>query len=304
MYLRTGPDVTYTANKLCKWVQNPGKKMADAAKRLLRHFSAYPDGGISFGVNRFESDLEPIAEQMVKLFMDKSSYCATDSSYGDEVDHGYSTMGEFIVLNGGPLHLKSYEYKAKIPIQGDGTGMYTENIVKSTMAAEYVALSDGASEVISFSQLLGFFGDTIRGTIDYGHNQAPLKTVVNENTGLGDRKSISSPLFKLGDTDGSLRITRKRDMTKLAKHTRANFHRVRDLFEGGAIDPKYLITKDQIVDVLTKGLNPIDHLRVCRKFVILPERRSVAERDLAVITERFHTAVLYLQSRQRATYAA
>ena len=79
---------------------NPGKKMADAAKRLLRYLSTYPDGGISYGVNRFESDLIPVEEHMEKLFKDKSLYCATDSSYGDELDHGYSTMGEFIMLNG------------------------------------------------------------------------------------------------------------------------------------------------------------------------------------------------------------
>ena len=304
IYLRTRPDITYTVNKLCKWMVNPGKKMVDAAKRLLRYLSTYPDGGISYGVNRFESDLIPVEEQMEKLFKDKSLYCATDSSYGDELDHGYSTMGEFIMLNGGPLHQKSYEYKAKIPVKGDGTGLYTGSIMKSTVEAEYVALSNGASELINFSQLLGFFGDTIKDTVDYGHNQDPLKAVVNDDTGLGDRKSTSSPLSIFGDNDGSLRITRKREMTKLAKHIRAKFHHVRDLFEGGAIDPKYLNTKDQIADVLTKGLNPIDHLRVCRKFMILPERRNVAEQEAPATAESLHKAVLYLQGRQRASCAA
>ena len=93
-------------------------------------------------------------------------------------------------------------------------------------------------------------------------------------------------------------------MTKLAKHIRAKFHHVRDLFEGGAIDPKYLNTKDQIADVLTKGLNPIDHLRICRKLMILPERQNVAEQEAPATAESLHKAVLYLQSRQRATYAA
>ena len=304
IYLRTRPDITYTVNKLCKWMQNPGKKMVNAAKRLLRYLATYPDGGISYGLNRFESDLEPVAEQMEELFKDKSLYCATDSSYGDEVDHGYSTMGEFIMLNGGPLHQKSYEYKAKIPTRGDGTGLYTGSIMKSTVEAEYVALSNGASELINFSQLLGFFGDTIKDTVDYGHKQDPLKTVVTDDTGLEDRKSTRSPLSIFGDNDGSLRITRKREMTKLAKHIRAKFHHIRDLFEGGAIDPKYLNTKDQIADVLTKGLNPIDHLRICRKFMILPERRSRAEQEAPVTTESLHRSVLHLKARSRTAMAA
>ena len=312
IYLRTRPDITYTVNKLCKWMQNPGEKMVLAAKRLLRYLKTYPDGGISFGVNRFESDQPAVEETMQKLFDDKSLYCATDSSYGDEVDHGYSTMGEMIVLNGGLLHQKSYEYKAKLPVKGDGAGLYTGSIMKSTVEAEYVALSNGASELVNFSQLLGFFGDTIDDVVDYGSKQEPLKTVVTDRDELNDRKSVVSPLSIFGDNDGSLRITRKREMTKLAKHIRAKFHHVRDLFEGGAIDPQYLNTKDQIADVLTKGLNPIDHLRMCRKFMFLPERRAKAEKEPAstdevvhcldndnqpVTTEGLQRTVLYLQRR-------
>ena len=120
--------------------------------------------------------------------------------------------------------------------------------MKSTMEDEYVALSNGASELVNFSQLLGFFGDTISidDVVDYGSKQEPLKTVVTDRDELNDRKSVVSPLSIFGDNDGSLRITRKREMTKLAKHIRAKFHHVRDLFEGGAIDPQYLNAKDQI----------------------------------------------------------
>ena len=67
----------------------------------------------------------------------------------------------------------------------------------------------------------------------------------------------------------------------MANHIRAKFHHARDLFEGGAIDPRYLNTKDRIADVLTKGLSPIDHLRICRKFMFLPDRRVKAEKELA-----------------------
>ena len=118
-------------------------------------------------------------------------------------------MGEMIVLNGGLLHQKSYEYKAKLPVKGDGAGLYTGSIMKSTVEAEYVALSNGASELVNFSQLLGFFGDTIDGVVDYGSSQEPLKTVVTDRDELNDRKSVVSPLSIFGDNDGSLRITRK-----------------------------------------------------------------------------------------------
>ena len=116
--------------------------------------------------------------------------------------------------------------------------------------------SNAANQLINLSQLLDFAVDTINGTIDYGHNQDPPKAVANEHTRLDDRKSTRSTLSIFGDNDGSSRITRKRDMTKLAKHTRTKFRHVIDLFEGGALDPKYLNTKDQMGDVLTNGAEP------------------------------------------------
>jgi hypothetical protein len=63
-------------------------------------------------------------------------------------------------------------------------------------------------------------------------------------------------------------------MTKLAKHITIKHHHIRSLYEQGCIEPEYVNTKDQIADVLTKGLLPADHLRICRKFMVLPERIS------------------------------
>jgi hypothetical protein len=81
MYLRTRPDVSYTVNKLAKFTSNPGPKMIAAAKRLLRYLKTYPDGGISFGLNRFESEKESVADQMRKLFDRNALYLASDASY-------------------------------------------------------------------------------------------------------------------------------------------------------------------------------------------------------------------------------
>ena len=61
-------------------------------------------------------------------------------------------------------------------------------------------------------------------------------------------------------------------MTKLAKHITIKHHRIRSLYEQGCIEPAYVNTKDQIADVLTKGLLSVEHLRICRKSTVLPER--------------------------------
>ena len=77
-----------------------------------------------------------------------------------------------------------------------------------------------------------------------------------------------------GDNEGSIRTTTKREMTKLAKQITIKHHHIRDLYGQGCTEPTYVNTKDQIADVLTKGLLPADHLRTCRKFMVLPERIS------------------------------
>ena len=60
------------------------------------------------------------------------------------------------------MHQKRYEYKAKLPVKGDGAGLYTGSIMKSTMEARYVALNNGASELVNLSQLLGFLSSVTR----------------------------------------------------------------------------------------------------------------------------------------------
>ena len=83
---------------------------------------------------------------------------------------------------------------------------------------------------------------------------------------------MSRVFLLFGDNEGSIHITKKREVTKLAKHITIKHHHIRSLYEQGCIEPACVNTKDQIADVLTKGLLPADHLRIYRKFMVLPER--------------------------------
>ena len=172
IYLRTRPDCNFTISKLCKWMQNPGPKMVTAAKRLLRYLKGYPSGGsgIAFGINHFKSDVNVTqkATCMDDLFEIHvgSLYVNTDSSYADEKDHGRSTMGQILMLNGGPVHQKSYEYKAQMKELGKTLG--ESSVMTSTVQAEYVCLSNGAKECMAFSELIGSFRDGVKGKVVYG----------------------------------------------------------------------------------------------------------------------------------------
>ena len=86
--------------------------MVTAAKGLLRRLKKLPDGGISCGINHFTSDTQATQDTMDTLFETGGMYANTDSAYADEKDHGWSTMGQLLMVNGGPVHQKSYEYQA------------------------------------------------------------------------------------------------------------------------------------------------------------------------------------------------
>ena len=145
-YLRTRPGCNFTISKLCKWMQNPGSKMVTAAKRLLRYLKECPSGGISFGINHFKSDAEATQKAMDDLFDAGSLYTNTDNCYADEKDHGWSTMGQMLMLYGGPVHQKSYEYQVQMKELGRTLG--ESSVMTSTVQAEYICLSNGAKECI------------------------------------------------------------------------------------------------------------------------------------------------------------
>ena len=75
-----------------------------SSKELLRYLKEYLDGGISFGINHFSSDTETTQETMNELFTSGSLYANTDISYADKEDRGWSTMGQLLMMNGGPAH--------------------------------------------------------------------------------------------------------------------------------------------------------------------------------------------------------
>ena len=99
-------------------------------------------------------------------------------------------------------------------------------------------------------------------------------------------RSIHHPCCVLVTNEGSIRITKNREMTKLAKHITIKHHHIRSLYEQGCIEPACVNTKDQIADVLTKGLLPADHLRICMKFMVLPER--ISQKQATQVADRVH----------------
>jgi histone deacetylase 1/2 len=78
----TRPDITYTVNKLCKYMSNPGDNHWRALKHLLRYLSGTREDGLRYDYSNVTS------YSVVR----QGLYGFTDSSFADCIDTGRSTL--------------------------------------------------------------------------------------------------------------------------------------------------------------------------------------------------------------------
>lgn len=125
----TRPDITYTVNKLCKYMANPGTVHWQALKHLLRYLKGTQQLGLSFNF-----------AQTTQSVPDLHGF--TDASYADCPDTSKSTIGYVFYYGGAILSWFSKLHSF---------------VTTSTNHAEYAALAAGAKEaqwlVYLFEQL-------------------------------------------------------------------------------------------------------------------------------------------------------
>jgi hypothetical protein len=102
-----------------------------------------------------------------------------------------------------------------------------QTVAKSTTEAEYVAMSLATSSVIYLREVLK----------ELGYPQGP--TVMFE------------------DNAGALGLAKNRITNGRAKHIDVHHHFIRERIENGDIKPQYIMTKEQVADIMTKGLRDV-----------------------------------------------
>jgi histone deacetylase 1/2 len=120
----TRPDITYTVNKLCKYMANPGAVHWQALKHLLRYLKGTVNVGLTFNFT--------IASNPQGL------HGYTDASYADCPDTGKSTIG-YVFFYGGAI----LSWFSKLHTF----------VTTSTNHSEYAALAQGAKEAQWFVYL-------------------------------------------------------------------------------------------------------------------------------------------------------
>ena len=126
---------------------------------------------------------------------------------------GKSTTGYVVKLYGNVIHWKSRK-------QG--------SVTKSSIAAEYVALSEAVSEILLIKDLISNFN-----------------------------VEIKKPVNVYEDNSGAVIIAKYGNFTKRSKYIEVHYHFVNENYEEGLIEIVKVSSEKNIADILTKALGRV-----------------------------------------------
>jgi histone deacetylase 1/2 len=144
----TRPDITFTVNKLCKYMSNPGEAHWKVLKHLLRYLKGTQRKGLCF-------DFGATAQTPIKVL-----HGYTDASYADCPDSGRSTVAYVFYLGSAIISWYSKLHSC---------------VTTSTNHSEYAALAMGAKE----AQWLVYLFDALEPGVQ--HTPLPIYT---DNSGV------------------------------------------------------------------------------------------------------------------------
>lgn len=205
MYLTviSRPDISHVVSKLSQFNSHPHEEHLNAAKYLLRYLNKYPKGMISY------------------CNLNEKFICFTDADWGCDSCDRKSYTGFVMFMAGGAVAWESKKQSV---------------VALSTMEAEYVAVCQGAKEVVFVRNLLEEMG-------------------FNEFT--------CEPTRIMCDNQGAQFMVKNPTVHKRSKHIDIRFHYIREQYTEGNIEVEYVSSENNAADVLTKTLSKEKHVQAC-----------------------------------------
>ncbi|XP_055840140.1 uncharacterized protein LOC129907788 isoform X2 [Episyrphus balteatus] len=198
------PDLTHVVSKMSQFCSHPHHEHFIAAKHILRYLRSDSKVCLNYNGN---NDL----------------FCYTDADWGSDATDRKSYSGYVVYFGGGPVAWESKKQHV---------------IALSTMEAEYIAMCQGAKEVVFQRSLLaemGFLKYSKEATTMYCDNQGASFFANNE-------------------------ITHKR-----SKHIDIQYHYLKDKCSKNIISISYVPTNNNLADIFTKCLNKNKHIELSKK---------------------------------------
>jgi hypothetical protein len=203
----TRPDIAYIVGVLSRYMAAPKEHHWNCIKRVLRYLKGTIDSKITYGPKRQEI----------------LGY--SDANYAADIDDRKSTGAYIFTSNNGAVSWVSKKQ---------------QTVAKSTTEAEYMALSQAASEALWFRSFLYELG-----------------------------MSNKEPILIYGDNQGALKIAQNPQFHNRTKHIDIVYHFIREKISKGQIKVIFVPTKEMIADILTKAINP-------RQFKYLLEKAGMS----------------------------
>ena len=209
----TRPDIAYATSRLGRYSNNPGVKMFEELKRLLRYLQGTMELGIRFTSDK--NDIVPIVH--------------ADADYNNDVDTRRSHTGYVALFQGGPV---------------SWTSNLQQSVTLSTTEAELVALSKATQEAIYLRHI---FCDIYGVQYDAMTDAAPI---YYRNKREWDP---TKPLQVYCDNLGTVHIVKNPAQTARLKHVATREFFARENIASGEIDVIKIGTKFNAADTMTKA---------------------------------------------------
>ena len=200
--LGTCPDLAYAVSTLGQFNANPSSTHAGAAKRTLRYLCHTQQHDLFYGG---------------ELGRGLTGYC--DLDWASDPDTRHSTTGYVFILAGAAISWKSRRQPT---------------VARSSTEAEYMAVSDAASEVIWLNRLY---------------------TELTAELTLKPHK----PLLVHIDSTGSMSLAHNPRHHDRTKHIDVRHHFIREAINNGHVELQHVSSEENTADALTKQLPQPPH---------------------------------------------
>lgn len=187
------PDIAFAVSKLSQFFTNPNSCHWQALQRVLRYVSGQPFLGL-----------------LLRLSTSTTVEVFSDANWARDASDRKSHSG-FVVYYGGNIIAWHSKKQA--------------TVARSSMEAEYKSLTDGTTEVMWVTKVLGKLG-------------APTS---EQSTAWCDNAS-------------AIWLSANPVIHQTTKHVAVSFHFVGEKVADGSLKVRYISTKDQQANILTKAL--------------------------------------------------
>ena len=198
LYISTGtrPDISFSVNFLSRFQNCYDKTHYKYALRVLKYLYHTKDLKLTFNFTNSCNN------EMLDCFV--------DSDWASDVIDRKSTFGYLIRFYGNIIFWKTHKQ---------------HSVTKSSTFAEYVALSEAVTEIITFKELLKVFNL---------HANAPIK------------------IYE--DNSGAVQIAKNGNLSKNSKHIEIHYSFVHDNCNKGEIKVLKIKSDENLADILTKSI--------------------------------------------------